>query len=178
MNIPIAVPTTSWPLRTATALACTFGKLPEMFLNVLPAFVDLNTCPLPTFSVLSPTAPIGAKKRDALAPSVTYTVRGCFGSGATPVMIRFGSPLAAAMCQPSEVIRFGGLLPPTFVAKPTWNSRWRLTGSQSPQKPTYARSPDSAAADEWLGASGSSTSASLPASASPGWPCVPRSHTY
>src|SRR4051794_25401893 len=79
-------------------------------------------------------------------------------------MIRFGRPLAAVMCQP---------LPPTLVAKPTLNTRCRLTGSQSPQNPTYALLPSSAAADAWLGASVSFSDApSLP-----GCECVPRSNT-
>ena len=66
---------------------------------------------------------------------MTYTVRGWPGSGAIPVMIRFGSPFAAVMCQPLRVPAFGDFLPPTLVAKPLLNLRWRLTGSQSPQKP-------------------------------------------
>src|SRR3954447_1511760 len=79
-------------------------------------------------------------------------------------MIRFGRPLAAVMCQP---------LPPTLVAKPTLNTRCRLTGSQSPQNPTYALLPSSAAADAWLGASVSFSDApSLP-----GCECVPKSNT-
>jgi hypothetical protein len=47
------------------------------------------------------------------------------------------------MCQPSDVSRFGGLLPPTLVAIPLWNfwvSGSLLMMSQTPQKPTYAAS--------------------------------------
>src|ERR1700712_1667494 len=96
-------------------------------------------------------------------------------------MIRFGRPFEAAMCQPSDVPIFGGLLPPTFVAKPFLKTRWRFTGSQSPQKPTYTFAPLIAAADAWFGASvllpSRSGADSAAAFASPGWFFVPRSYT-
>src|SRR3954454_14320732 len=126
----------SCPLRTSGHVACTLGRFPEMSLNVAPASVDLYTRPPAASEAFSPSDPSGAKYRDALAPSVTYTVFGSFGSGVTPVMIRFGRPAAFAMCQPSLVPILGGFGPPTFVAKPLLKTRWRFTGSQSPQNPT------------------------------------------
>src|SRR4051794_38151171 len=101
----MAVPTTSWPLCTTDHVACTFGRSPEMSVKVSPASVVLNTWPVPTAAALSPSEPIGAQNRAALAPTVTYTVFGSCGSGVTDVITRPGNPLAAATCQPCAVPR-------------------------------------------------------------------------
>src|SRR5919197_178042 len=61
---------------------------------------------------------------------------------AIPVMNRLGSPAALAKCHPSDVMRLGGALPPTFVASFSWKPvvQWFRT-SHASQNPTYAASP-------------------------------------
>src|SRR3954453_20779248 len=60
---PVSVPTTTWPLFSAVHAAGASGRSPEMLVNVAPASVDLNTWPVPTLLVSSPTAPGNAQSR-------------------------------------------------------------------------------------------------------------------
>src|SRR5437868_1349034 len=92
----------------------------------------------------------------------------------TEVMKRFGSPTAAATCQPFCVMRWGPSAPPTLVAMPLLNGEPWVTRSQNPQNPTYAAAPRVSTADSWL----SGSVADDDALASPGWFIVPRSYTY
>src|SRR4029078_5588115 len=60
---PVSVPTTTWPVWSAVDAAGASGSSPEMLVNVAPASVDLNTWPVPTLLVSSPTAPGNAQSR-------------------------------------------------------------------------------------------------------------------
>src|SRR6476646_5056261 len=72
-------------------------------------------------------------------------------------MNRFGRPLAAAMCQPSDVIRFCGAVPTTLVEMQLLNPTFAFRMSQTPQKQTYAASPWTAIAYlEWAGSAAAS----------------------
>src|SRR2546425_10865968 len=92
--------------------------------------------------------PGATHSRFASPPRATYTVLGLLGSMAMSVMKRFGRPCIDAKCQPSDVIGFGGRVPPTLVTSPVWNPalQW-FSRSHGPQNPTYALLPWRASPD-------------------------------
>src|ERR1041384_5489932 len=121
-NTPTSVPTTSLPATLITASAGASGRSPEMSVNVCPASCETYRCPVPILLVSSPSAP-GGIQCDEYPPSVAYTVLpvGPVESIDTDVMNRCGSPFAAAMCQPFELLNCGASDPPTVLAMPLLN---------------------------------------------------------
>ena len=60
---PTSVPTSSWFLRTVTAVAGLSGRFPVMSLKDLPPLVERKRWPFPIALLVSPAAPGGIQRR-------------------------------------------------------------------------------------------------------------------